>query len=40
MNLSEYKHLDTYWQNWENVKNTLVKVSLLIFDQIVGVENN
>ena len=40
MNLSEYKHLETYWQNWENVRNTLIKVSLLIFDQIVGVEDS
>jgi len=40
MNLSGYKHLGTYWQNWENVRNTLIKVSLLIFDQIVGVEDS
>jgi hypothetical protein len=39
MNLSEYKHLETYWQNWENVKHVLSRVSVLIFDQIIGFED-
>ncbi|MHB8255204.1 MAG: hypothetical protein ACYDEV_16310 [Acidiferrobacter sp.] len=36
VNLSEYKHLDPRWQDWQVVKTACVDCALLIFDQIVG----
>lgn len=36
MNLTEYKHLDPRWHDWEVVKSACLECALLIFDRIVG----
>jgi hypothetical protein len=38
LRLTEYKNLDPRWQNWETVKTTCVRLAMLIFDQIVGLD--
>lgn len=39
MNLAEYKHLDARWHNWQAVKAACADCALLIFDQIIGLED-
>jgi hypothetical protein len=36
VSLSEYKNLDPLWHDWELVKKACVRLSILIFDQVVG----
>jgi hypothetical protein len=36
VSLSEYKNLDPVWHDWESVKKACVRLSILIFDQVVG----
>lgn len=38
LELAEYKNLDPYWQNWETVKNVCAEYAILIFDRIVGLD--
>jgi hypothetical protein len=38
MNLTEYKHLDPRWHNWQAVKAVCVDCATLIFDRIVALE--
>ncbi len=37
--LSEYKHLDRRWQDWNTVKRVCADCTTLIFDQIIGSED-
>ncbi len=39
LNLAEYKHLDPRWHNWETVKAMCVACANLIFDRLVGLED-
>lgn len=39
VNLSEYKHLDHRWHDWQAVKEVCAGCATLIFDQIVGLED-
>lgn len=39
MNLAEYKHLDARWHNWQTVKAACADCAMLIFDQIIGLED-
>ncbi len=39
MNLAEYKHLDARWHDWQAVKAACADCALLIFDQIIGLED-
>lgn len=34
--LSEYKHLDLQWQDWETVKETCIHTSVCLFDRLWG----
>lgn len=38
MKLSEYKHLDGRWHDWEAVKTVCANCAMAIFDQIIGPE--
>jgi hypothetical protein len=38
VNLVEYKHLDSRWQDWQAVKGVCADCATLIFDRIVGIE--
>jgi len=38
LNLAEYKHLDPRWQDWQAVKTACTDCALLIFDRIIGPE--
>ena len=38
LNLVEYKNLDPRWHDWEAVKSACVRIAVLIFDRIVGLE--
>jgi hypothetical protein len=38
LSLAEYKNLDPRWQNWEAVKTACAGYAMLIFDQIVGLD--
>ncbi|MFC2038104.1 hypothetical protein ACFLYD_09165 [Chloroflexota bacterium] len=38
-NLAEYKNLDPRWCNWQAVKAVCADYAILIFDDIVGLEN-
>jgi hypothetical protein len=39
LNLAEYKNLNLRWRNWQTVKGSCADYAMLIFDQIVGLEN-
>lgn len=39
MNLAEYKHLDPRWHDWQAVKAVCADCATLIFDRIVGQED-
>jgi len=39
MNLAEYKHLDVRWHDWQTVKAACADCAMLIFDQIIGLED-
>lgn len=36
VSLSEYKNLDPVWHDWESVKKACIRLSILIFDQVVS----
>jgi len=38
-NLAEYKNLDPRWRNWQTVKAVCADYAILIFDDIVGLED-
>jgi hypothetical protein len=38
-NLAEYKSLDPRWCNWQTVKAVCADYAILIFDDIVGLED-
>ena len=39
LNLTEYKHLDPRWSNWQTVKAACADHATLIFDRIVGLDD-
>jgi hypothetical protein len=39
MDLSEYKNLAPRWHHWQEVKTMAMRCAMLIFDQIVGLED-
>jgi hypothetical protein len=38
-NLAEYKNLDPRWHNWQTVKEVCADYAILIFDELVGLED-
>jgi hypothetical protein len=38
-NLAEYKNLDPRWHNWRTVKAVRANCAILIFDELVGLED-
>ncbi len=39
LNLAEYKNLTPHWQKWKNVKAACIDCATLIFDHLVGINN-
>ena len=40
LNLAEYKHLDPRWHDWQAVKAACADYATLIFDRIIGQEDD
>jgi len=38
LNLTEYKHLDPRWADWQNVKTLCIELATKIFDEIIGLD--